>query len=174
MIDKIILGFLHWREATGYDIKKYMENSTKYFYSASYGSINPALRKLEKKGLVTSTETVENGRMKRVYSINDEGRKTFRSWLMEDISPSPAKEESLLRMFFYSRLDEDEAQALIERYIESVRAERQELLELKKVACKYHEDIGSAYETATLLFGIDYYEFVEKWYTDFLEKRRNR
>jgi DNA-binding PadR family transcriptional regulator len=59
MLDKIILGFLQVKDLTAYDIKKAMENSVNYFYSSSFGSINPALKKLEKMNMVTCTEIVE-------------------------------------------------------------------------------------------------------------------
>ncbi|MBC7343778.1 MAG: PadR family transcriptional regulator, partial [Clostridia bacterium] len=80
-MEHVILGFLTMGDMTGYDIKRLMSISTSFFYDASYGSIYPALRKLEERGLVKSSEAIESGRLRKVYSITDEGREEFLRWL---------------------------------------------------------------------------------------------
>ena len=54
MLEYIILGFLMGCAASGYDLKQYMAESTSYFFDASYGSIYPALKRLEEKKLILS------------------------------------------------------------------------------------------------------------------------
>ena len=55
-IDCVILGLLSHEELTGYEIKKRMDTTLKYFWSASYGSIYPALNDLVNRGLATKRE----------------------------------------------------------------------------------------------------------------------
>jgi hypothetical protein len=51
----LCLSILYEGEATGYDIRRLcMEGEFAYFVEASFGSIYPALAKLEDEGLVTS------------------------------------------------------------------------------------------------------------------------
>ena len=47
----VILGFLEARPRSGYDIKQAVENSTRFFWAASYGQIYPELKRLEPAGL---------------------------------------------------------------------------------------------------------------------------
>src|SRR2546423_7126877 len=42
----VILGLLSWRQMSGYDIKATVDNSTRFFWAASYGQIYPELRRL--------------------------------------------------------------------------------------------------------------------------------
>jgi len=49
----VILGMLGLGARTGYDIKRVVDQSTRFFWAASYGQIYPELRQLEKDGLVT-------------------------------------------------------------------------------------------------------------------------
>lgn len=80
-IDCVILGLLTHEELTGYEIKKRMDITLKYFWSASYGSVYPALSDLVNRGLATKREDTENKRNKLIYTITDEGRSYLKEWL---------------------------------------------------------------------------------------------
>ena len=45
-LDCVILGLLSHEELTGYEIKKRIDTTLKYFWGASYGSIYPTLSDL--------------------------------------------------------------------------------------------------------------------------------
>ena len=47
-IDMVILGLLSHDDLTGYDIKKQIDRSIRFFWKGSFGSIYPALAELEK------------------------------------------------------------------------------------------------------------------------------
>ena len=51
-IDMVILGLLEHENLTGYDIKKQIDGAINFFWKASFGSIYPALKDLEKNGLI--------------------------------------------------------------------------------------------------------------------------
>ena len=78
MLEYIILGFLMRRKATGYDLKQYMAESTSYFFDASYGSIYPALKRLEEKKFLCSEEQVTGGKFKKLYSVTGELNAVYR------------------------------------------------------------------------------------------------
>ena len=63
-LDCVILGLLSHEELTGYEIKKRMDTTLKYFWGASYGSIYPTLGDLVNRGLATKRECTENKRNK--------------------------------------------------------------------------------------------------------------
>ena len=59
----ICLAILYDGEATGYEIRKLsVEGEYSYFIDASFGSIYPALAKLELDGLVTSRVETQEGK----------------------------------------------------------------------------------------------------------------
>ena len=86
-IRTLCLGILYFRDATGYEINKAAsEGNFSHFIMASYGSIYPALTKLEAEGLVSCVEETEPGKpTRKVYSLNDLGRTA----LIAAISDSP-------------------------------------------------------------------------------------
>ena len=77
-IKSILLGFLTRQSLTGYELKKRFSISFSFFSGASYGSIYPALKKMEREGLVTQQLEIQDGAPNRkVYSITAAGRKVF-------------------------------------------------------------------------------------------------
>ncbi len=75
----LCLAILNLQEATGYEIKKLStEGPFQHFVEISFGSIYPALSKLEKDGLVTCMAQHQDGKPDRkVYSITKSGRDEF-------------------------------------------------------------------------------------------------
>ena len=169
MQDKILLGFLTNGEKTGYEIKKEMENSTNFFFNTSQGSINPAFKKLEQNGLVTSREKVEKGRLKKIFSITKKGQKTFLEWMNQEIPIPKIKGEILLRMFFFSKIAGNERAKLIEDYVSLME---KNVVALKKIM-EYKQKINAdEFECDTTKFGIDVYEFSYNWFKDYAARLR--
>jgi DNA-binding PadR family transcriptional regulator len=100
ILDYVILGFLLMRNVTQYDIKRALEQKVSPFFSASLGSIQAALKKLESKRLVQVNDTVEKGRRKKIYSITDEGRTYFSHWMLTPVSASRMESQAMTKMFF--------------------------------------------------------------------------
>lgn len=89
-VKTLCLAILYFEEATGYEIRK-MSTDGRYshFVDASFGSIYPALNRLEKDGLVTFREEAESGKPNRkIYSITDTGRRYF----LDSLNEKPAKD----------------------------------------------------------------------------------
>jgi len=167
--DKILLGFLTNGEKTGYEIKKEMESSTNFFFNTSQGSINPAFKKLEKNGLVTSREKVEKGRLKKIYSITEKGKKAFQAWMNQDIPIPKIKGEILLRMFFFSKIAVEERIELIADYIALMEKNVAGLRDIMEYKQKIKAD---EFECDTLKFGIDVHEFSYNWLRKYMARLR--
>ena len=94
-VKTLCLSILYEGEATGYDIRQLcVDGECAYFVEASFGSIYPALAKLEDEGLVTSRTQQQSGKpAKKVYSITDAGRTAFADELSgplgDDVFRSP-------------------------------------------------------------------------------------
>ena len=52
-VQSVLLGFLMRQSMTGYDLKKAFSMSFSFFSGLSYGSIYPALKKMERQGLIS-------------------------------------------------------------------------------------------------------------------------
>lgn len=91
----LCLSVLYDGEATGYDIRQLCaDGEFSYFVEASYGSIYPALAKLEDEKLVASRTEQQSGKpARKVYIITDAGRRAFAEELSgplgEDVFRSP-------------------------------------------------------------------------------------
>lgn len=89
-VKTLCLAILYFEEATGYEIRK-MSTEGKYshFVDASYGSIYPALNRLEGDGHVTFRQETEIGKPgRKIYSITDTGRSVF----LKSLTEPPAKD----------------------------------------------------------------------------------
>jgi PadR family transcriptional regulator, regulatory protein AphA len=96
-----LLGLLSICPGSGYDIKKFMEQSTSNFWNESYGQIYPILKQLEEEGLATSHTEKQEGKPERyVYTLTDEGQEELRHWLTEPIEHTVERNELLLKLFF--------------------------------------------------------------------------
>jgi DNA-binding PadR family transcriptional regulator len=94
----LCLAILHEKEATGYEIRKLStEGEYAYFVEASFGSIYPALAKMEDEGLLTSRVELQDGRpAKKVYAITEAGRTAFQNSLFEQLDNDIFRSEFLL------------------------------------------------------------------------------
>ncbi len=94
----LCLAILYFGDSTGYEIKKLsMEGKYSHFVDASFGSIYPALARLESEGMVTCREETQAGKPPRkVYSITENGRSTFIDSLFEPPAPDVFRSEFLL------------------------------------------------------------------------------
>ena len=148
-----------------------MESSSNFFFNTSQGSINPAFKKLEKNKLVTTREKVENGRLKKIFSITEKGEAAFLEWMNQEVPIPKIKGEILLRMFFFSKIDGSERAQLLEQYI-SVMGKN--LANLKKRMEYQEKNNGDEFESDTLKFGIDVYGFIYTWFEDYVVKLRQK
>ena len=96
-----LLGLLSREPMSGYDIKKFIEQSISYFWNESYGQIYPILKQLVSEGLATKELERQEGRPDRkVYTITERGREELRQWLREPPDHPPPRDELLLKLFF--------------------------------------------------------------------------
>ena len=122
----IILGLLIDRSMSGYDLKTFFNNSINFFWSAKLSQIYRELGKLEEQGYITHKIEKQEGRPdKKVYSITEEGKIAFTQWLKEfpkEISPG-SRNEFLVRIFFSSKLPDEELIFQLKRYIKDKEEE---------------------------------------------------
>lgn len=96
-----LLGMLSYEyELSGYDIRKWIEWSMRFYYgSPAYSQIYTELKKLEKLGLVTSRSDDTGARNRRLYKITEAGLDAVTRWANEaPVDPPNLKHGPLLRV----------------------------------------------------------------------------
>lgn len=165
-IDCVILGLLSHEELTGYEIKKRMDTALTYFWSASYGSIYPALNDLVHRGFASKREDIGNRRNKFIYTITNAGRDYLKKWLALPIEKDELRYETLLKIFFGSEKGEEQALIHIEAFEKKIENELPYLLYAKTVLQKsLNDDPAHKYYLLTVEFGIKTYETYLEWCT---------
>jgi len=134
----LCLAILHDGDATGYEIRKHStEGDYSYFVEASFGSIYPALAKLESDGLVVSAVAQQEGRpAKKVYSITDLGRQTFLNALFDDLSPDVFRSEFLLFARFAAHLPKDLVETRLNERLDALSEKLSMLDDLDERHCE--------------------------------------
>ena len=154
-IKTMLLGFLMGGSMTGYELKKKFSISFSFFSGLSYGSIYPALRKMEKEGCLTLVVQIQDGSPNRkVYTITDEGRKVFLENLRMPFSLERPKNALLARLFFFSYLPPEERLDTANRYLETVK-EMQLSLEAVEPQIRGRAD---EYQYMCYTFGVRFFE----------------
>jgi len=118
-VKTLCLGVLTLGDATGYEIRKQFEEGPfSHFYDASYGSIYPALGRLLEEGLVSVTETPQEGKPdKKVYSLTPTGLDSFREALAEPPGPDKIRSEVLVRFFFAEFKERRDLEVVYDSYL---------------------------------------------------------
>jgi DNA-binding PadR family transcriptional regulator len=99
MLDFAILGLLMERARHGYELKRALGELG--FWKVSFGSLYPALRRLDKRGAIEATGGT--GRRK-AYRITDSGREIFATLLSTDPEASETERAFQIRLAFLAHL----------------------------------------------------------------------
>lgn len=99
-MEYVVLGLLMMQSMTIYEINQAFKQGISMFYSASYGSLQVAVKKLLGQGLIVVEEKVEHGRNKKVYHITAAGRRAFHEWMLAEIPVSRLEVLALAKVYF--------------------------------------------------------------------------
>src|SRR6188472_4824590 len=104
---RVALGMIAFGRRTGYDIKAFVDKTTRYFWAASYGQIYPELKRLEDQGLVRGRSEPSGGRARTVYELTEAGAAALRQWLESDEETLyELRDEGMLKLFFSDSVPE--------------------------------------------------------------------
>jgi DNA-binding PadR family transcriptional regulator len=118
VIELAILGALKERPMHGYELKKRLSGTLGHFWSISFGSLYPALKRLEASDAIEKAYTVkEKTRNRYVYRITDAGEGLFNKLLSEPGPPSDITDPDRfnLRMAFFRYMEPESRLWLLER-----------------------------------------------------------
>jgi DNA-binding PadR family transcriptional regulator len=144
MLDLAILGLLKEQPLHGYELKKRVGDTLGTLWGISYGSLYPALRRLEREGSIESVEPSSvvataampstgslagdlaaarvrrapkpGRRTRKVYRLTPRGEERLRELLVDDDSAATDDERTFaLKLVFCGQLEPDARVALLER-----------------------------------------------------------
>jgi PadR family transcriptional regulator, regulatory protein AphA len=162
----VILGMVSREPRSGYEIKALVDDTTRFFWAASYGQIYPELKRLSEAGLVEGRDEPRGERRRTVYAITADGEDELRDWLRRPPETFEMREEGLLKLFFAGVLPPEEAAQILR----AMRRYRLELAErLRAIEPKAQEKVDTAadpYPLMVLRGGIEFNE----WFADWCER----
>jgi DNA-binding PadR family transcriptional regulator len=166
MLEYIILGFLKDCEMSGYQLKHKMAKSTSNFFDASFGSIYPALKKMEARGSIAGRDVVEGGKLKKIYSITENGKTEFMDWLEKPIEITKNRPDPLVKLFFFGFLSREKAIQNIRQFVSDTEKILSGLVQYEPEVKK----MADIYQYSTIVFGIGYYSFLIRFCNDLINK----
>lgn len=138
----VILGFLEWKELTGYELKALFSRLDFLPWSGNNNQIYTTLVDLEKRGLVEK-KTVQQEKLpaQKRYTATEAGRAVLRQAVLGQSSAPAQANEFLLHLMWSGSLDDQELTGLIDRY--------QQAVELELMMCRERARRGNEFEART-------------------------
>lgn len=155
----VILGMLHREPLSGYEIKARVDNSTRFFWAASYGQIYPELKRLSEAGLVAGADSPTGGRKRTIYEITGDGEEELVAWLRRPPEVFEMRDEGLLKLFFAEALPPAEAVEIVRAMRHHREAVNKRLRELEP---EKDED-KARYPLVVLRSGIEFTDWSVDW-----------
>jgi DNA-binding PadR family transcriptional regulator len=116
MLELAILGLLKERGMHGYELRKQLGQKLGFFWTVSFGSLYPTLKKLERRGVVEKVLPGDvTSRRKQVYRITESGEQLFMELLAEGEGATWEEEKFPLRLAFFRYLRPEIRIRLLER-----------------------------------------------------------
>lgn len=112
-----ILGWLSWKPASGYDLKRVFSDSEIFYWSGNNNQVYKSLLELQKAGLVSyQVQHQDSLPAKKIYSITETGRLELRHRLLDEPDLPVLQKSFLIQMAWAEHLSDDEILALLEKY----------------------------------------------------------
>ena len=170
MLDLAILGLLKEKAMHGYELKKRLSYMLGHFWSVSYGSLYPAMKRLEKSGSIERAYSVkEKTRHRNVYRITPKGDGDFMTLLADKVPvDSLANTDKFdIRMAFFQYLEPETRLVLLERR----RACLEEQVDKFKAYRKSNGDTDR-YRTGLLRHKVDLARSDIRWISRLIDQER--
>jgi DNA-binding PadR family transcriptional regulator len=166
---KVILGMLAARPRSGYEIKQLVDSSARFFWAASYGQIYPELKRLEKEGLITGSDSANGERQRTTYKLTTAGKRAAREWIAGPPQVFELRDEGLLEIFFAGSIDPARAPQIARERASRAAASAAELRAIEEQVEATGQQEGpennpDAGSMTVLRYGIEMNEWAAAWF----------
>lgn len=165
-----LLGLLHQKQGSGYALRKTFATTPMGTFSDSPGAIYPALRRLERQGLVRGRVEQSAGlRRKQTFRLTPRGLAALKEWL-----ELPLTREDVVRgmnevMLRFAFMDEVIAPAASIKLLQCLASELGAYVPTLRAYLKEHRAEMSLSGRLALESGIRGYEDLSRWASDALK-----
>jgi len=158
--DYVVLGMTGLGARSGYEIKRTVELSIRFFWTISPAQVYPSLAKLERAGLLSGRDEPQGNRPRRVYERTDEGTRALHDWLTRsEAMPFELRDIAMVKLFFADALDPADAHQLLAQ-VKSRSEERVATLHAIRPDAEKSARAGNNHPLLTLEMGIAYHEAI--------------
>lgn len=165
----VILGMISREPRSGYEIKALVDDTTRFFWAASYGQIYPELKRLSEAGLVEGSDVPRGERKRTVYAITEDGERELKDWLRQPPQTVEMREEGLLKLFFAGVLPPEQAAETL-RSMREYRLGIATRLRAMEPGAEEKLEQGDPFPLIVLQGGIEFNE----WFADWCERVEDR
>lgn len=169
-----LLGLLHQKARSGYDLRKIFASTPMGTFSDSPGAIYPALHRLEKQGLLRGQSQPSSGRRRRTFRVTAYGKRSFKAWQTKTISQDDVihrVDELMLRFGF---MDETAGPAHARRFLMSMARELRRYTPSLRLYLKANARYMPLSGRLALESGVRDYEGLLRWSRSSLAKYTNK
>lgn len=159
-----LIGLVHEEPRSGYDLCQLFEATPMAHFSSSPGAIYPALKRLEKNGLVAgTTEKAASLRPRRVYRPTQAGLEALRGWVTQTVTVEDMvrrADELMLRFVFLGRVAND---ADCRRFLQQVAVASDAYADELEM---YHQAmlrLDPPHGHLALAFGLQHHRLLAQW-----------
>jgi DNA-binding PadR family transcriptional regulator len=179
VVEFAILGLLHEAPMHGYELRKRLASLLGAFRAFSYGSLYPALRRLQRAGLIVEDVTGEadadcatprtwGKRARRVYRLTAEGKERFAE-LVGETGPQTWDDDGFgIHMAFFSRTPAEVRMRILEGRRRKVEERREGL---RATLARAGEQIDR-YTRELHRMGLESSEREVRWLNELIEHER--
>ncbi len=164
------------RPCSGYDLAKEFNSSVGFYWKTTHQQIYRELARLETEKMVTSELVVQKDRPdKKMYCITDTGMSYLVKWIARPSTPTPIKEDMLVKMFVGFLVPKE---ILIDE-LEHLKGLHQQKLELyREYEKKYFSDVKNLslkgkYRYLNLRSGISFETSLANWCSEAIDFLKN-
>jgi DNA-binding PadR family transcriptional regulator len=179
VLEFAVLGVLSDAPLHGYELRKRLAAVLGPFRALSYGSLYPALRRMQGKGLIeevdltpvaeTTAPPLSAKRARVVYAVTADGKEEFATWAN---SPGPEAFEDegfAAHLAFFSRT---EARVRL-RILEGRRSRLEERVDTLRDSLARSRERMDAYTLQLQQHGLDGAEREVRWLNELIQSERN-
>lgn len=131
-LPNILLGMLA-TPASGYDLKQRFEQRERHYWSANLAQIYPTLNRMEREGLLESTQQPsDKGPPRKVYRRTTKGTETLMDWLRGGPEVQTDRLSWLAQVGFLSELSRPDQRRFFEQLREEFIRHREELAAIEQ------------------------------------------
>ena len=172
-----LLGLLTYKDMTGYDLDKMVQESLGLFWHCKTSQVYRELSAMNKKGWIGSRTEIQKDRPnKKIYSLTESGKKELSNWLCENRG---AAEDSIqtkiplsMRLFFGNNAPKEVSVSLLKSFRQELKQKIKDLSLIpprakEKPAQKNSKEL---YWSLVIDYGKAYYSFLLKWTEASLKK----